>query len=245
MKVIETKRLTKLYGAGQAQVTALDNASLSVDEGEFVAVMGPSGSGKSTLLHLMGGLDAPSSGEILLDDINLAALSDKQLTLARRRNIGFVFQFFNLLPTLTAAENVALPLVIAGKKPRQFRPRVENMLSVVGLEDRKDHKPDQLSGGQQQRVALARALVAEPRILMADEPTGNLDSKSGNEILELLCKSCAELRQTIVMVTHDPKAASYAHRVVFLKDGRIVDEISLKGTHDTAVIIAGLKKLEG
>lgn len=245
MKVLETQNLTKLYGSGQAQVIALKDASLTVEEGEFVAVMGPSGSGKSTLLHLMGGLDSPSSGDILLGDVNLAALSDKQLTLARRRNIGFIFQFFNLLPTLTAAENVALPLVIAGQKPRQFQEQVENMLALVGLLDRKDHKPDQLSGGQQQRVAVARALITEPRIVMADEPTGNLDSKSGSEILELLSKSCAELGQTIVMVTHDPKAASFAHRVVFLKDGAVVDEISIKGTHDTAVIIAGLKKLEG
>lgn len=245
MSVIETRKLTKLYGTGQTRVTALEDASLSVREGEFVAVMGPSGSGKSTLLHLMSGLDSPSSGEIILGEVNLATLSDKQLTLARRRNIGFIFQFFNLLPTLTAAENVALPLVIAGMKPREFRARVENMLALVDLEDRRDHKPEQLSGGQQQRVAVARALVTEPRIVMADEPTGNLDSKSGSDILDLLRKSCVQLGQTIVMVTHDPKAASYANRVVLLKDGRIVDEIDLKGTHDTAVIIAGLKKLEG
>jgi putative ABC transport system ATP-binding protein len=186
--------------------------------------MGPSGSGKSTLLHLLGGLDTPSEGEVTLAGQRLARLSDDQLTILRRRQVGFIFQFFNLLPTLTAEENVALPLLIDGKRLEDYAERIDKLLDLVGLADRRRHKPDQLSGGQQQRVAIARAFVNEPNIVLADEPTGNLDSKSGTAVLELLRKTCKELKATVVMVTHDPRAASYADRVVFLRDGAIVRE---------------------
>jgi putative ABC transport system ATP-binding protein len=199
-----------------------------VEEGEFVAIMGPSGSGKSTLLHLIGGLDKPSSGEIALAGQQLSLLKDKQITLLRRRNVGFVFQFFNLLPTLSAEENIVLPLMIDGKKVRDYRDRLEKLLSLIGLTDRRNHKPEQLSGGEQQRVALARALMTEPAILLADEPTGNLDSKTGTTIMELLRRFCDELNQTVIVVTHDPKAASYADRVVFLRDGDLTARLDFE-----------------
>jgi putative ABC transport system ATP-binding protein len=210
---------------GQVTVDALQGVDLGIEQGEFVAIMGPSGAGKSTLLHLMGGLDTPSDGDVLLGGKRLAHLSDDQVTIVRRREIGFIFQFFNLLPTLNAAENVALPLLIDGKRLEDYAGRVAELLELVGLGDRRDHKPDQLSGGQQQRVAIARALVTEPKIVLADEPTGNLDSKSGKEILELLRRACDEKQQTIVMVTHDAYAAAYADRVVFLRDGQQVREL--------------------
>ena len=190
--------------------------------------MGPSGSGKSTLLHLLGGLDQPSDGEVILAGLRLSQLSDHQATLARRRNVGFVFQFFNLLPTLSAEENILLPLIIDRKNPRKYQERLETLLSLVGLEERRKHKPEQLSGGEQQRVALARALITEPAILLADEPTGNLDTKTGTAIMELLRRFCDDLDQSIVVVTHDPRAASYADRVVFLRDGRIEREVWLE-----------------
>jgi putative ABC transport system ATP-binding protein len=223
--VLEAQQLSKQYQMGQVQVDALAGVDFVVGKGEFVAVMGPSGSGKSTLLHLLGGLDGPSDGEVLLAGRRLSKMSDNEVTLVRRRHVGFVFQFYNLLPTLTAEENLALPLLIDGKRIGDYRQKVNDLLALVGLSDRRDHKPDQLSGGQQQRVAIARALVTEPEIVLADEPTGNLDSKSGTDILELLRRSCDELEQTIVMVTHDPRAASYADRVVFLKDGQIIHEL--------------------
>jgi len=220
--VLQTHGLTKVYRMGEVTVSALDGVDFVVQRGEFVAIMGPSGSGKSTLLHLLGGLDTPTSGEIILADQAFSMLSDDQITRFRRQKIGFIFQFYNLLPTLTAAENIALPLLIEGRSPAEYQPRVSELLALVGLEARSDHLPDQLSGGQQQRVAIARAFANHPEIVLADEPTGNLDSRSGTAILELLRKTCHELGATIVMVTHDPRAASYAGRVVFLKDGQIV-----------------------
>lgn len=227
MAILETQAVGKKYKLGAVEVDALSGVNFAVQPGEFVAIMGPSGSGKSTLLHLLGGLDQPSDGEITLADKKLTKLNDDQITLVRRRNVGFIFQFYNLVPTLTAEENIALPLRIDGKDPRAapYKERVDKLLALVGLSERRHHKPDQLSGGQQQRVAIARAFVTEPSIVLADEPTGNLDSKAGDAILHLLRRSCDDLGQTIVMVTHDAKAASFADRVVFLKDGGIVDEL--------------------
>jgi putative ABC transport system ATP-binding protein len=231
MSILETRGLTKSYNPGSGTVTALEGVNFAVQRGEFVAIMGPSGSGKSTLLHLLGGLDKPSEGEITLAGKPLARLGDDEITLVRRRNVGFIFQFYNLLPTLTAEENIALPFRIDGQDPRKYRERIDRLIALVGLEARRGHKPDQMSGGQQQRVAIARAFVTEPSIVLADEPTGNLDSKTGEEILHLLRRSCTELGQTIVMVTHDARAASHADRVVFLKDGAIVGEIKLEHRH--------------
>ena len=226
MLVVQANALKKLYQLGNNQVDALAGVDFSVAEGEFVAIMGPSGSGKSTLLHMIGGLDQPSGGEVFLAGSRLSQLKDKKVTLLRRRNIGFVFQFFNLLPTLSAEENITLPLLIDGRNPKAFRQRIDSLLQLVGLNDRRGHKPEQLSGGEQQRVALARALITEPAILLADEPTGNLDSKTGTAIMELLRQSCDELKQSIVVVTHDPRAAAYADRVVFLRDGRLDGELN-------------------
>jgi putative ABC transport system ATP-binding protein len=223
--ILEAQKLSKQYQMGEVAVDALRGVDFQVRQGEFVAVMGPSGSGKSTLLHLLGGLDAPTDGEVTLAGRQLAHMTDDEVTVVRRRQVGFVFQFFNLLPTLTAAENVALPLLIDGKRLEDYSVRIDELLGLVGLGGRRDHKPDQLSGGEQQRVAIARALVTEPAMVLADEPTGNLDSNSGKEVLSLLRCACDEKRQTIVMVTHDPGAASYADRVVFLRDGQIVREL--------------------
>ena len=223
--ILETTGLRKQYQMGEVMVDALQGVDFVVQQGEFVAVMGPSGAGKSTLLHMMGGLDTPSDGEVVLGGKRLAHLSDDEITIVRRRQMGFIFQFFNLLPTLSAAENVALPLLIDGKRIEDYASRVDELLDLVGLADRRDHRPDQLSGGEQQRVAIARAFVTDPKIVLADEPTGNLDSKSGTIILELLRRTCKELNKTVVMVTHDPRAASYADRVVFLRDGKAVREL--------------------
>ena len=234
LAVLETKNLTKHYRMGEVTVSALDGVDFSVERGEFVAIMGPSGSGKSTLLHLLGGLDVPSSGEVILAGQPLSGLSDDQITRFRRQKIGFIFQFYNLLPTLSAAENVALPLLIEGAPATQYQKRVRELLQRVDLEPRAGHLPDQLSGGQQQRVAIARAFANQPEIVLADEPTGNLDSRSGTAILELLRLTCRELGATILMVTHDPRAASYADRVVFLKDGRIVHHLE-NGTQGVPV----------
>jgi putative ABC transport system ATP-binding protein len=225
MTVLEAKLVKKQYQMGEVTVSALGGVNLVVNKGEFVAIMGPSGSGKSTLLHLLGGLDTASDGEISLAGQPLSRLSDNEITVVRRRKVGFIFQFYNLLPTLTAEENVGLPLLIDGQNLDRHRDKIAKLLNLVNLGDRKHHKPDQLSGGQQQRVAIARAFVNDPEIVLADEPTGNLDSKSGTAILDLLRKTCVELEATIVMVTHDPRAASYADRVVFLKDGHIVREL--------------------
>jgi putative ABC transport system ATP-binding protein len=225
MPVLQANNLKKQYQLGNNQVNALAGVDFLVEEGEFVAIMGPSGSGKSTLLHMIGGLDQPSGGEILLAGSRLSQLKDKKVTLLRRRNIGFVFQFFNLLPTLSAEENITLPLLIDGQNLKAYQQRIDSLLHLTGLSDRRGHKPEQLSGGEQQRVALARALITEPAILLADEPTGNLDSKTGTTIMELLRKSCDELKQSIVVVTHDPRAAAYADRVVFLRDGCLDGEL--------------------
>jgi len=215
--------LTKVYGSGNAQVRALDGVTLDIMAGEFTAVMGPSGSGKSTLMHCCAALDTPTSGTVMLGDTELNGLDDKRLTLLRRTQIGFVFQAFNLVPTLTAEENILLPLSIAGRKPDPAWYDV--VIDTVNLRDRLGHRPNQLSGGQQQRVAVARALASRPTIVFADEPTGNLDSRSGAEVLTLLRSSVDDHGQTTVMVTHDPVAAAYTDRVVFLADGRIVDEL--------------------
>jgi putative ABC transport system ATP-binding protein len=225
MAVVATEKLSKTYLLGKHQVEALGGVDFVVESGDFVAIMGPSGSGKSTLLHLIGGLDKPSNGEIHLAGQRLSLLKDNQITLLRRRNVGFVFQFFNLLPTLTAEENITLPLLIDGKSIQKYSERLNKLLDLIGLSDRRRHKPEQLSGGEQQRVALARALITEPAIVLADEPTGNLDTKTGTTIMELLRRSCDELGQTIVVVSHDPRAASFASRVVFLRDGSVVNEL--------------------
>nr|WP_223244940.1 ABC transporter ATP-binding protein [Streptomyces sp. CBMA156] len=216
--------MTKVYGSGDTEVTALDGVSVVFPEGEFTAIMGPSGCGKSTLMHCAAGLDTPTSGSVRIGTTELGGLGDRELTRLRRDRIGFVFQAFNLLPTLTALENITLPLSLAGRRPdRQWLDRV---VSTVGLSQRLGHRPAELSGGQQQRVAIARALVARPAIVFGDEPTGNLDSRSGAEVLGFLRESVRELGQTVVMVTHDPVAAGYADRVVFLADGRLVDEMA-------------------
>jgi putative ABC transport system ATP-binding protein len=222
--------VAKRYGAGDATVTALDDVSVAVDRGRFTAIMGPSGSGKSTLLHVLAGLDRPTSGEVYLGDTEITSLRDKRLTMLRRDRIGFIFQSFNLLPTLTAAENIVLPMRIAGRKPDPDW--VASIVDTVGLSDRLEHRPAQLSGGQQQRVAAARALASRPEIVFADEPTGALDSRSGAELLGFLRSAVDELGQTVVMVTHDPKAAGYADRVLFLADGRIADEMHAPSAED-------------
>ncbi|MFG2223452.1 ABC transporter ATP-binding protein [Streptomyces sp. NPDC048644] len=215
--------LSKVYGQNDTRVVALDSVSVEFGKGRFTAIMGPSGSGKSTLMHCMAGLDSVSSGSARIGEAELASLGDKQLTRLRRDRIGFIFQAFNLLPTLTAEENITLPMDIAGRKPD--REWLRNVIETVGLSGRLGHRPAQLSGGQQQRVAVARALAARPEIIFADEPTGNLDSRSGAEVLGFLQESVRAMGQTVVMVTHDPVAASYADRVVFLADGRIVEEL--------------------
>ena len=215
--------LTKVYGEGAAEVRALDGVDLDLHAGEYTAVMGPSGSGKSTLMHCCAALDEPTAGTVTVGETELGRLNDKELTRLRRDAIGFVFQSFNLVPTLTAEENILLPLSIAGRKPD--RAWYDSVIATVGLGDRLRHRPNEMSGGQQQRVAVARALVARPSIVFADEPTGNLDSRSGSEVLTLLQRSVREFGQTVVMVTHDPVAAGYTDRVVFLADGRVVDEM--------------------
>ena len=214
---------SKVYGSGETQVLALDDVSIDFDAGRFTAIMGPSGSGKSTLMHCVAGLDSLTHGQVFIGDTDLTTLGDKELTHLRRDQVGFVFQSFNLIPTLTAEENITLPLDLAGRKPD--REWVDGVVRTVGLGDRLEHRPSELSGGQQQRVAVARALAARPAIVFADEPTGNLDSRAGAEILGFMQRAVGELGQTVVMVTHDPVAAAYASRVVFLADGRTVDEL--------------------
>jgi putative ABC transport system ATP-binding protein len=221
--VVSATDVSRRYGEGEAAVDALQGVSLEVQSGELVAVMGASGSGKSTLMHLLAALDKPTGGTIKIAGQDVGSLSDRDVTMLRREHIGFVFQFFNLLPMLTAEENVALPLSIAGEKPDPVF--FENLIERVGLTNRRGHRPSELSGGQQQRVAIARALVSQPTVVFADEPTGNLDSKTGAGILELLRSSAEELGQTMVMVTHDAQAAEIADRILFLADGRIVEEL--------------------
>lgn len=228
MSLITTSNLTKIYGSGTTAVTALDHVSLSIDPGEFVAIMGPSGCGKSTLLHLIGGLDKASEGNVQIDGQNLNDLDDDKLTEIRRRKMGFIFQFYNLIPVLNAVENAALPVTLDGMKPAEARAKAVEWLTRFGLADRLTSRPDQLSGGQQQRVAVARALVAEPALVLADEPTGNLDTKVSDEIAALLRQVSKEFGRAVIMVTHDPRIAAYADRIIFLKDGKIADETILE-----------------
>ena len=237
--VVRAIDLTRRYGEGEAAVDALRGVSLEVRPKELVAVMGPSGSGKSTLMHILAGLDKPTSGDVLIDGESIEKMDDTELTKLRRRSIGFIFQFFNLLPMLNAEENVTLPLAIAGEKPDQEW--MNQLLAKTGLKDRRTHRPSELSGGQQQRVAIARALVSRPAIVFADEPTGNLDSKTSFEILELMRDSVDTLGQTTVMVTHDPRAAAIADRILFLADGRIVQE---RSDLDAASVIELMQTLE-
>ncbi len=224
MSLIEAENLTKIYGRGETAVTALDHVTLSVEAGEFLAVMGPSGCGKSTLLHLLGGLDRPTEGHVTIEGQSLNDLSDEALTKLRRRKIGFVFQFYNLIPVLDATENAALPITLDGVRPSKAKARASEWLQKVGLGDKLKSRPDQLSGGQQQRVAIARALVAEPKLVLADEPTGNLDTHAADEITVLLRQVANEWGRAVVIVTHDPRVASYADRILLLKDGVIVEE---------------------
>ena len=226
------EKASKIYGSGDAEVRALDEVDVEFERHRYSVIMGPSGSGKSTLLHCLAGLDRLTAGKIYLGDTEISSLSEKRLTLIRRDQIGFVFQAYNLIPTLTAKENIVLPLALAGNKPDQAT--FDRVVDTVGLRDRLGHKPNELSGGQQQRVAVARALVSQPEIIFADEPTGNLDSRAGSEILGFMRRAVDELGQTIVMVTHDPSAASYADRVVFLADGKITEEL-LNPTTDSVI----------
>jgi putative ABC transport system ATP-binding protein len=243
--ILEAQNLVKRYPVGDGQVDALRGVSLAVERGEFVAIMGASGSGKSTLLHLLGGLDKPTAGQVVIDGVNISTLDDEQATLTRRDKTGFVFQFFNLIPLLTVRENVALPFLIGGESVHERRQRVDELLAMIGLTSKADHAPDQLSAGEQQRVALARALATEPALLLADEPTGNLDYTSGGEILDLLWRSCVQLGQTIVLVTHEARAAAYADRVLVVRDGQILDQIDLgrRPDHDPGELLTRLALL--
>jgi putative ABC transport system ATP-binding protein len=236
--VVVARDVTRRYGEGATAVAALRGVSLEVERAHLVAVMGPSGSGKSTLMHCLAGLDKPTEGSVAIDGTEITTLDDTNLTRLRRKHIGFVFQFFNLLPMLNAEENIVLPLSIAGEKPD--RAWLEELLDKTGLASRRAHRPSELSGGEQQRVAIARALVSRPTILFADEPTGNLDSKTGGEILELLRNSSDSYRQTIVMVTHDPRAASIADRILFLADGLIVQELEEASPGDVLEVMSTL-----
>jgi putative ABC transport system ATP-binding protein len=236
--VVQAKDITRRYGEGDTAVDALRGCSLDVNRGELTAVMGPSGSGKSTLMHILAGLDRPTSGDVSLDGTNIAELNDNDLTKLRRQHIGFIFQFFNLLPMLTAEENIVLPLELAGRKLEDGW--VDEVITKLGLADRRTHRPSELSGGQQQRVAIARALITKPTVIFADEPTGNLDSTTSAEILELLRQAVSDYGQTTVMVTHDANAAAIADRVLFLADGCIVNEVRGANAHD---ILAAMEEL--
>jgi putative ABC transport system ATP-binding protein len=231
--------LTKVYGSGETKVVALDGVTVNFPTGQFTAIMGPSGSGKSTLMHCLAGLDEATGGAVYIGDVDITKLDDKKLTRLRRDAVGFIFQAYNLLPTLSAIENITLPMDIAGRKPDQQW--LDTVIDTVRLRDRLKHRPTELSGGQQQRVACARALASQPKIVFADEPTGNLDSASGAEVLAFLRQSTSEHGQTIVMVTHDPSAASYADRVLFLADGRIVDEMA---SPTAEAVLDRMKKFE-
>jgi putative ABC transport system ATP-binding protein len=235
---VAARSLTRRYGAGDAAVDALRGVSLAIIGGELTAIMGPSGSGKSTLMHLLAGLDRPTAGEVWIDETQIGELSDTELTRLRRRHVGFIFQFFNLLPMLTAEENVELPLMLAGEDGD--RAWVDELIWSVGLAERRGHRPAEMSGGQQQRVAVARALVSKPTVVFADEPTGNLDSRTSGEILDLLRRSVDAYGQTTVMVTHDPTAAAIADRILFLADGRIVKELGCSDAHE---VIAALEEV--
>jgi len=238
--VVEAQDLTRRYGEGETAVDALRGVSLSVAEGNLTAVMGPSGSGKSTLMHILAGLDKPTSGEVSIAGTAISKLNDTDLTKLRREHIGFIFQFFNLLPMLNAEENVVLPLSIAGEKPDKAW--VQELMGKIGLQDRRDHRPSELSGGQQQRVAIGRALVSRPTIVFADEPTGNLDSKTSGEILELMRDSVDGYGQTTVMVTHDARAAAIADRILFLADGLIVKDLGPSDAHEVLQVMEELAR---
>jgi putative ABC transport system ATP-binding protein len=231
-QVVEANGVSRRYGEGAAAVDALVEVSTGFERGRFTAIMGPSGSGKSTLMHILAGLDKPTGGTVLLDDQEITGLDDGELTKLRREKLGFVFQFFNLLPVLTAEENLVLPLSIAGRKPDSQW--VDQLIRTVGLEDRRTHRPAELSGGQQQRVAVARALVSKPAVVFADEPTGNLDSKASEDVLQLLRQAVDEFGQTVIMVTHDPAAAAHADRLITLRDGRIVHD-DVPGSADDVI----------
>jgi putative ABC transport system ATP-binding protein len=230
--IVQAQELTRVFGEGDTAVRALDSVSVDFPEGKFAAIMGPSGSGKSTLMHLLAGLDRPTSGTVTIDGVDLSTLDDSDLTELRRDNVGFVFQFFNLLPVLTAEENILLPVRLAGRDPDQER--LKALIDAVGLGDRLAHRPSELSGGQQQRVAIARALLAKPSVVFADEPTGNLDSRASEEVLALLRRAVDEFDQTVVMVTHEPAAAAVADRVLVLVDGRIVRDESPESAEGVA-----------
>ena len=243
MSIVHTESLSKVYGTTEQPFRALSDISLSVEKGEFVAIMGASGSGKSTLLYLLGGLDQPTSGKVWLQDSDLTQLNDDALSRLRRESLGFVFQFFNLVPVLTARENVAMPLILDGVARADALKRADDALSRVGLADRGTHRPSELSGGQQQRAALARALIAEPAVILADEPTGNLDSRSSDEVVQMLRETVDKWGQTMILVTHDPRVAAHADRIVFLKDGNIVDDNRLKGQGNADQIRSQLSKM--
>ena len=237
---VQARALTRRYGDGSTAVDALRGVDLDIRERELVAIMGPSGSGKSTLMHLLAGLDRPTSGTVTVGGTELSTLSDAQLTLLRRKAIGFVFQFFNLLPMLNAEENVTLPLAIAGERPDAAW--VDEVIAKVGLSNRRHHRPSELSGGEQQRVAIARALITRPTVLLADEPTGNLDSKTGGEILEVMRQSVDAYGQTTVMVTHDPRAAAIADRILFIADGLIVKELAGASAAEVITVMADISE---
>lgn len=243
--VLEARELVKDYRGHGSMQRALWGVSLAVERGRFLSVMGPSGSGKSTLLHLLGGLDTPTSGEVVVAGQPLSQLSDKERTLVRRRQIGFVFQFFNLVPVLTAEENVALPAVIGGARPSSYEEKLTAVLELVGLAAHRKKLPTELSGGEQQRVAIARALFTEPAVLLADEPTGNLDSKTGLDVLALIKAAQEDLEQTVVVVTHDPRAAAFADEVLYISDGSIVDrlDLHLRGGDHAHAVLAWLQEL--
>ena len=243
MSLLRTEALTKVYGDEGHPVRAVDDITLSVENGEFLAIMGPSGSGKSTLLYLLGGLERPTAGKVWLRDRDLGAMNDDALSQLRRTELGFVFQFFNLIPVLRARDNVAMPLILDGVKHDEALKRADEALAKVGLSDRVEHRPSELSGGEQQRVAIARAMVANPALIMGDEPTGNLDSKSSDETVQLLRKAADAWGQTIIIVTHDPRVAAYADRIVFLKDGKVVDESRMKGDQNPEQIREQLGKI--
>jgi putative ABC transport system ATP-binding protein len=236
--VVVAQDVARRYGEGDTAVDALSGVDLQVSRGQLTTVMGPSGSGKSTLMHILAGLDRPTSGSVTIGGTEITTLGDSDLTKLRREHIGFIFQFFNLLPMLTAEENIVLPLTIAGEKPDKTW--LEQLIGSVGLNDRRTHRPSELSGGQQQRVAIARALVSKPTVVFADEPTGNLDSKTGGEILELLRQAVQDAGQTTVMVTHDPRSASIADRILFLADGNIVKELPRSEPRD---VIAAMEEI--